>query len=1827
MKIGDRVEFNGRTGKVVGFMPQGMVDVQFTDVGHVERRSAASLTVQGARTARTNPGRSGRKERRARQTRRNPVDQINIKGVYYSLAAEEETLDRLTDQILSLIEARKETTEPTELAETEAALNKLQSRKERQEELVQLIQTENDRIQRAKRRFPEPTKEQKPAYKPKEQVGREPRSAMDVLIRESKAAFFTRHDPLRLAPDFSFCGNPIDGTAYYLVVSSDPRKYSRYLTWNTITKTRVVQGTDGEEREQSLTYVGVIDPNTNMLRGTEVPVRMQVLEEEFDSIDSMTRTDLMDLAAELGIAVPARIGYDQLKMLVKTGWARDRWPTEVYRLQSYVDVFQGSERELLEQLLVMGLTFKEIAAQLGITEETLRLALPRREETDIASAFAAQGLTEASAELSLSFLARAKLQQLYATQVRASLNDARLEALQTDLLQLYKLKEASQSLLNDERLWSDEEENVSVERTFARLKSFGLRPAELDQIKAFYAKARDVDAFIQTVSRDGTWMQSRREEIAAALRELYLLTAQAVAVVDYLAPTDVTRLTSIFAPVRRSISTVQRLGLLRSPPDQFEEQALRSAQRRSERTTRVIPYLPDGISQEDLNKVLENSISYYGERKAYPVTQVLPQFDPRGKGIAADADPARDFYVIQEGKYVFFRAEEVINPAFEFVNALNPYSFRMFMSQFDGTILDNLIAAAARRDISMSRDVAIELILSGCVFVREFDPTTSKARPSKPVLNPDELIGTGADIQVVQRFKAFNPMFAWQVVKGPEANIDAAEPLDEIQVPCVGEATQSMLRDLQALRTIFYDLRSIFKIIHTVVNNAASSEGGKTTGSLIQFEDTIRKLLTTLQYLQSLRDRFEQEKDESGLGGAIAKQLTATIDNLVETYSLTELMKLAQEAQKLGSVLDPSQERKVRSDRVQGYIRTRKRKERAADVAGPTRKLFAAQVLFGKNVAGIEGVQSKSGVLATTPKELQWKLQNKRVPTPTLATSALQFFAALVGDPVQTFGIEVSPENAPNPMLGMLPFISTSFDATKLSAVEDARLVPAHEYLFLWYMSLLRNPTVTRQLLKGKPHEGGLLNDKVKQEQTTYLLGRAAIDFFGTVGSDLQGAYARVPDRSSKLFAVDSPTSLLSKLEKGIAPTPQGKHPSVSRAGSITFKFIPPKKWFRPSRKTVTEGKEQFEEVRNAAVREQLDENQTLYKLIDAGLNEYYSVTPEPGISYEEARKEVALKWFRIILMAETYYHLNGFELFGPLIRQVSTTIETGEGQAYQLRKRQAQLEAKNAFQNILSDIEEKIETAYLGGPKNYQVKELNRLRTAALKRRQEMGRKTDLGKAVTLDEMVETAQEQDIKTFRPGFDEPVPVTREVIEDLMNVRRQAFRSGLRKTGKVMVFKTYNPALFKLTQLLYPNILAGNQPIFQSNLAMHSLDVAGRYGCMLKLAMQASVASPRLGITPEWFAFSKIYLDTDTPIIRSIDGRMIDNYPDQNTIRYIMRGLKIEGPQHRGFVSPAPFGAYQNFGELWPLGMTLPTLNNYYINIGTSPTEGQPVGLFNELTDLRAQFENAITKLSRVGSEVETENGIIPLEILETERLSRVKGLRDYAEALEKKIIDPVSAADTTPDLDSDQYRALLFKALTETYPSIPAVLLTGSIEEQQRRWSLEKRALMFLNMNEEEKSYYQQTGIAPPDAEAYTLHVVKDILIPQQYKLMRTRPGTVLPPFYGKPEDQQKQIYRKSIWRQYDEQLGQENEEYELLSQVLGALKTESKRRAGKIKVRKAELTSDQLSEMARNQAALFELRKSATPEDEGNLREEDALTNPRPRASERNPFRKLEYR
>jgi hypothetical protein len=46
MKVGDRVQFKGRTGTVTGFMPAGMTDVKFDDVDRVERRHESLLQVQ-----------------------------------------------------------------------------------------------------------------------------------------------------------------------------------------------------------------------------------------------------------------------------------------------------------------------------------------------------------------------------------------------------------------------------------------------------------------------------------------------------------------------------------------------------------------------------------------------------------------------------------------------------------------------------------------------------------------------------------------------------------------------------------------------------------------------------------------------------------------------------------------------------------------------------------------------------------------------------------------------------------------------------------------------------------------------------------------------------------------------------------------------------------------------------------------------------------------------------------------------------------------------------------------------------------------------------------------------------------------------------------------------------------------------------------------------------------------------------------------------------------------------------------------------------------------------------------------------------------------------------------------------------------------------------------------------------------------------------------------------------------------------------------------------------------------------------------------------------
>lgn len=56
MKVGDRVSFKGRVGTVTGFMPAGMTDVKFDDVGRVERRHESLLKAQARKNRSAGPG-------------------------------------------------------------------------------------------------------------------------------------------------------------------------------------------------------------------------------------------------------------------------------------------------------------------------------------------------------------------------------------------------------------------------------------------------------------------------------------------------------------------------------------------------------------------------------------------------------------------------------------------------------------------------------------------------------------------------------------------------------------------------------------------------------------------------------------------------------------------------------------------------------------------------------------------------------------------------------------------------------------------------------------------------------------------------------------------------------------------------------------------------------------------------------------------------------------------------------------------------------------------------------------------------------------------------------------------------------------------------------------------------------------------------------------------------------------------------------------------------------------------------------------------------------------------------------------------------------------------------------------------------------------------------------------------------------------------------------------------------------------------------------------------------------------------------------------------
>ena len=72
-------------------------------------------------------------------------------------------------------------------------------------------------------------------------------------IRYTGAGYFARPDPPRLSPDRSdYCGNPIDGVAYYLIVDNRSRALVKFITWDDVIAMAEGGEGDGEKDKKSI---------------------------------------------------------------------------------------------------------------------------------------------------------------------------------------------------------------------------------------------------------------------------------------------------------------------------------------------------------------------------------------------------------------------------------------------------------------------------------------------------------------------------------------------------------------------------------------------------------------------------------------------------------------------------------------------------------------------------------------------------------------------------------------------------------------------------------------------------------------------------------------------------------------------------------------------------------------------------------------------------------------------------------------------------------------------------------------------------------------------------------------------------------------------------------------------------------------------------------------------------------------------------------------------------------------------------------------------------------------------------------------------------------------------------------------------------------------------------------------------------------------------------------------------------------------------------------------------------------------------------------------
>lgn len=259
----NRVVFEGRKGTIVGRMPAGMFDVRFDDSPHrVERRHTSRLKPISGKPARamSNP----QPRRPARRARWNPEDMSPAQEAYEALKAQfeasERTLAEMREKIRRVSPAAgrvveadmqplltahtelkrayrlaKQTYEVEDLARRTAAADasaplphipRMASGTVGSPEAYRLFieqqkKAEEDAKAGRVRAQAKKVKEAKPPGTIRKGA---PQHDLRTTLYDRGASWMTEADPPRLARDGrSYCGNPIDGVAYYLLVAEEKR--------------------------------------------------------------------------------------------------------------------------------------------------------------------------------------------------------------------------------------------------------------------------------------------------------------------------------------------------------------------------------------------------------------------------------------------------------------------------------------------------------------------------------------------------------------------------------------------------------------------------------------------------------------------------------------------------------------------------------------------------------------------------------------------------------------------------------------------------------------------------------------------------------------------------------------------------------------------------------------------------------------------------------------------------------------------------------------------------------------------------------------------------------------------------------------------------------------------------------------------------------------------------------------------------------------------------------------------------------------------------------------------------------------------------------------------------------------------------------------------------------------------------------------------------------------------------------------------------------------------------------------------------------------------